>query len=236
MQEGMLLYISKRAKIGGFLEGEAKVLGPTRIGPKTVIGEGVIIGYPVRKKVLSLRRPTFESYDDVSEGSTIGGGCVIRAGSIVYEGVQIGDNVETGHGVLIREKAVIGDGTRIGTYTVIDGNVRIGSKNNIQTGAYIPPGTVIGSNVFMGPYVTVTNDRYPPSPKVSGVTIEDNAAVGSRAVLIAGIRVGEGAVIGAGAIVTKDVRPRTVVLGVPAKIIMSREEYNRKQRDYLSLR
>jgi len=230
------LYISKRAKIVGFLEGEAKVLGPTRIGANTIIGDGVIIGYPVRKKVLNLEKPTFEAYDGVSEGSTIGRGCVIRAGTIVYEGAQIGDNVETGHGVLIRERTVIGNGTKIGTYTVIDGNAKIGNKNNIQTGVYIPPGTVMGSNVFMGPYVTATNDRYPPSPKVSGVTIEDNAAVGSRAVLIAGIRVGKEAVIGAGAVVTKDVQPRTVVLGVPAKVIMSREEYDRKQRDYLSLR
>lgn len=228
------MYISKRAKIRGFLEGEAKVLGPTRIGPKTVIGNGVIIGYPIRKKVLSLKKPGLEAYDGVSDGSTIGRRCVIRAGSIVYEGAQIGNNVETGHGVLIREKTVIGEWTRIGTYSVIDGNVKIGSKNNIQTGVYIPPGTVIGSNVFMGPYVTVTNDRYPPSPKVSGVIIEDYAAVGSRAILIAGIRVGEGAVIGAGAIVTKDVQARTVVLGVPAKVIMSRKEYDMKQRDYLS--
>lgn len=228
------MYVSKRSRVDGFFEGEAIILGPTNVGAMTIIGNGVVIGYPVRKKVLALRRPTFKDYDDVSEGSIVGGGCIIRSGGIIYENSQIGENVETGHGVLIREKTIIGDMTRIGTYTVIDGNARIGSKNNIQTGVYIPPGTVIGSNVFIGPHVTITNDRYPPSPKVSGVTIEDNAIIGSRAVLIAGISIGKGAVVGAGAVVTKDVPPLTVVLGCPAKAVMSRDQYEIKQKEYLS--
>jgi acetyltransferase-like isoleucine patch superfamily enzyme len=236
VSKGEKLFLSKRARIDGILEGEAIILGPTIIGTGTIIGDTVMIGYPARGKVIALgRKANFDKYDEVSDGSKVGKGCIIRAGSRIYEDTQLGDVVETGHGVLIREKTVIGDGTKIGTYTVIDGNVRIGSKSNIQTGVYIPPGTVIGSNVFIGPYVTVTNDRYPPSPKISGVIIEDEVVVGSRAVLIAGVRVGEGSVIGAGAVVTKDVQARTVVLGVPAKVIMSREEYNRKQREYLSL-
>ncbi len=227
--------ISTKAKIEGFLENNATIIGPSVIKKGTFIGEAVIIGYPLRKKVLNMReKPSFETFDDISKGALIGIDCMIRSGSIIYEGTQIGDRVETGHGVLIREKTKIGDGTRIGTHAVIDGNVQIGSNCNIQTGAYLPPGTVIGSNVFIGPYVTITNDRYPPSPKVSGVTIGGNAAIGSRATLIAGIKIGEGTVVGAGAVVTKDIPPKTVVLGVPARRIMSREEYNQKQRDFLA--
>jgi|YelNatPaOPRAMG01_1025707.scaffolds.fasta_scaffold61212_1 acetyltransferase-like isoleucine patch superfamily enzyme len=230
----MDLFISKRAAVRGHLEGDARIFGPSLIGEGTIIGDGVTLGYPVRKKILSLKDVTAEDYDALSEGCKIGKGCIIRSSTIIYEGADLGDNIETGHGVLIREKTVIGERTRIGTYTVIDGNVVIGSNNNIQTGVYIPPGTQIGSDVFMGPYVTVTNDRYPPSPKVSGVVIEDGAAVGSRAVLIAGVRVGKRAVVGAGAVVTKDVPPEAVVVGVPARVIMSRADYDKKQHDYLS--
>jgi acetyltransferase-like isoleucine patch superfamily enzyme len=231
----IILFVSKKAKNEGVFEGEATILGPSHIGAKTIIGNGVVVGYPIRRKVLDLGvKANFSLYDGVSEGSMIGISCIIRSGSIIYENTKIGNSVETGHGVLIREKTTIGDGTRIGTYTVVDGTVVIGQKNNIQTGVYMPPGTVIGSNIFIGPYVTVTNDRYPPTPKVSGVTVGDNAAVGCRAVLIAGIKIGEGALIGAGAVVTKDVPPRTVVVGVPAKRVMSREEYDKKQKDYLA--
>jgi len=229
------MFLSRSARIEGFLEGEAKILGPSRIGARTVIGDGVVVGYPVRRKVLALERPSLEAYDGISEGSSIGSGCIIRPGSTIYEGVQIGNNVETGHGVVVRERTTIGDGTRIGTHAVVDGNAALGARNNIQTGVYIPPGTVIGSDIFMGPFVTVTNDRYPPSPKVSGVTIEDGAAVGCRAVLIAGVRIGCRSIVGAGAVVTRDVPPATVVLGVPARAVMSREEYDRKQKEYLKL-
>lgn len=228
------MFISKMAILKGTIEGEAIILGPSRIGNMTVIGNNSIIGYPIRKKVIGLGCKTnLENYDVISEGASIGEGCIIRSSATIYENAQIGDDVETGHGVIIREKTAIGSGTRIGTYSVIDGNVKIGNKNNIQTGVYMPPGTSIGSNTFIGPYVTVTNDRYPPSPKVSGVTICDGAVIGGRAVLIAGVKIGERALVGAGAVVTRDVPPRKVVIGVPAKVIMSREEYDEKQRTYV---
>jgi len=225
------LFLSKKARIEGGLEGDAVILGPTIIGAGTLIGDIVMVGYPARSKVIALGgKANFQRYDELSEGSVVGKGCMIRGGSRIYEGAQLGDAVETGHSVLVREKVTIGNGSRIGTFTVIDGNVKIGENNNIQTGVYIPPGTVIGSNIFMGPYATVTNDRYPPTPKITGVTIEDDAVIGSRAVLIAGVKIGRGAVVGAGAVVTKDVASMTVVLGVPAKKVMSREEYDKKQR------
>lgn len=227
------MFVSKRAEIQCFFEGEAKIFGPSYIGSMSIIGDNVTVGYPVRKKILSLERKDLESYDSVSAGSRIGRSCIIRSNTILYEGVELGDCVETGHGVLIREGTTVGDGTRIGTHSVIDGNVKIGRNTNIQTGVYLPPGTVIGSGVFLGPYVTVTNDRYPPTPKISGVIIEDDAIIGCRAVLIAGVKIGKKAVVAAGAVVTKDVAPGAVVMGVPAKVAMRREDYDRKQKEFL---
>ncbi|MCX8182326.1 MAG: hypothetical protein N3D12_04340 [Candidatus Methanomethyliaceae archaeon] len=233
MREMPELFISKSATIEGFIEGDVRILGPSYIGSMSLIGDNVTIGYPVRKKILPLERKTLESYDTVSAGSRIGKSCIIRSNTIVYEGVELGDRVETGHGALIREKTTVGEGTRIGTYSVIDGNVKIGNNNNIQTGVYIPPGSVIGSGIFLGPYVTITNDRYPPTPKISGVTVEDEAVIGCRAVLIAGVKIGRRSVVAAGAVVTKDVDPETVVMGVPARAVMSRDEYDKKQREFL---
>lgn len=228
------MYISKRAVIDGSTEGDAVILGPSRIGDGTIIGHNAIIGYPIRKKMLELgSRSSFDQYDERSEGAIIGKKCIIRPSSTIYENVKVGDTVETGHCVMIREKTRIGRGTRIGTYSVIDGNVEIGDNDNIQTGVYMPPGTFVGSNIFIGPYVTVTNDKYPPSPKISGVTICDGAAIGCRAVLIAGVKIGERALVAAGAVVTRDVPAGAVVVGVPAKFVMSREEYDRKQRNYV---
>lgn len=231
--EVLKLFISKKATIFGQIEGEARIFGPSYIGNMSLIGDNVTLGYPVRRKILSLDRKNLESYDSVSTGSRIGNSCIIRSNTIIYENVELGDKVETGHGVMIREGTSVGAGTRIGTHSVIDGNVKIGCNTNIQTGVYLPPGTVIGSGIFLGPYVTVTNDRYPPTPKVSGVTVEDDAIIGCRAVLIAGVRIGRRAVVAAGAVVTKDVAPETVVMGVPARAAMCREDYDKKQKKFL---
>ena len=97
---------------------------------------------------------------------------------------------------------------------------------------YIPPLSRIGKNVFIGPGAALTNDPYPPSEKLVGVTIEDNAIIGSKAVIKAGVTIGKNSVIAMGAVVTKDVLADTVVAGVPAKQKYSREEYDKKQSEW----
>ncbi|MFI5416869.1 MAG: acyltransferase, partial [Nitrososphaerales archaeon] len=99
---------------------------------------------------------------------------------------------------------------------------------------YIPPLSRIGKNVFIGPAAALTNDPYPPSDKLIGVTIKDGAIIGSRAVIKAGITIGENSVVAMGAVVTKDVPDNVLVAGVPAKIKYSREEYDRKQKEWKS--
>ncbi|HXU95688.1 MAG TPA: acyltransferase, partial [Candidatus Nitrosotalea sp.] len=97
---------------------------------------------------------------------------------------------------------------------------------------YIPPLSIIGKNVFIGPAAALTNDPYPASKKMTGVIIEDGAVIGSRAVIKAGVRIGKNSVVAMGAVVTKDVPPNCVVVGVPAKVKYSREEYNKKKKNW----
>lgn len=221
-----------------FIEGDVVILGSSLIGKCTLIGNNVFIGCVSRAKLLDLLKNeaklSYEAYDAVSEGSIIGDNCVIRTNTVIYEGAKLLNGVETGHGVLIREHCVVGENTRLGTHAILDGRVEVGRAVNIQSGVYLPPGSKVGDNAFLGPYVTVTNDKYPPSPKISGVTIGDNAIVGARALLIAGVKVGENAVVAAGAVVTKDVLPNVVVMGVPAKPVGTRQEYEQKRRAYLN--
>ena len=236
-------YVSKRAVVEkAYLELPTIVLGPTLIGEGTIVGTNCLIGYPVRARVLEALQlassgfetaaSIMEALDEASRGARIGKGCVLRSGSVVYENVVLEDHVQLGHMVFIREETRVGEGTVVGTSTVVDGHVEIGKKCKIESCCYLPPLTKVGDNVFLGPGVSVTNDKYPPSDRLTGVTIGSDAVVGSRAVLVAGVTIGEGAVVGAGAVVTKDVEPYTVVVGVPAKPVGKREEYEAKKKAY----
>lgn len=233
-------YISPRAKIHGktILSNNIIVYGPTIIDENTIIGDYVILGFPRRHGLKSLRetysseKRAHEEYDEVSNGVVIGKNAVIRPFTVVYEESVIGDNVETGHFVLVREEVEVGENTLIGTNTIIDGYVKIGRNVRIESGVYIPPRTVVEDNVFLGPRVTITNDKYPVSKRLVGVTIRRGAVVGANSTLIAGVEIGEEAVVAAGAVVTRNVPPRTIVAGIPAKPIASRKTYEEKKKAY----
>ena len=207
------------------------IYGKSVRGGRTYIGSGCLIGYPRRTTLRSLieHSRTLRESLETGEGAKIGGGCIIRPDSTVYEGAVLGDEVETGHSIIVREMCEIGRRTKIGTFSVIDGSVVVGESVSIQSGVYLPPGSVVGDNCFLGPYSTFTNDLYPPSPRISGVKLGRNVVVGARAVLIAGVKVGDNSIIAAGAVVTRDVPPETVVVGVPAKKAYTRKEYEEKR-------
>jgi acetyltransferase-like isoleucine patch superfamily enzyme len=154
--------------------------------------------------------------------------------NFVSETAKIGNNVKIWHFSYIGNNTIIGDNVSIGSLVHIDYNVKIGDNTRIEGSVYIPPLTTIGKNVFIGPCVAFTNDPYPMSPKMIGVVVEDGAIIGGRAVFKAGITVGENSVVAMGAVVTKDVPPNVVVMGHPATIRYSREDYDLKKKNWNS--
>lgn len=150
----------------------------------------------------------------------------------IGEDAIIGENVQIWNFSYIGKGAEIGDNTKIGSLVHIDYGVKIGKNCKVEGMAYIPPLTVIGDGVFLGPGVIFTNDPYPMSDRMVGVTVKDDAIVCAGAMLKAGITVGERAVIGMGAVVTKDVPPDTLVYGSPARQGYPMEQYLEKRKEW----
>jgi acetyltransferase-like isoleucine patch superfamily enzyme len=154
--------------------------------------------------------------------------------NFVAADAKIGKNVKIWHFAMVGSKTVIGNNVKIGSLAHVDYDVRVGSGTKIEGLVYIPPLSRIGKNVFIGPAAVLTNDPYPPSKRMVGVTIEDNAVIGARAVIKAGVTVGRGSVVAMGAVVTKDVPPGKVVMGVPARVAYSRKEFDAKMKEWES--
>lgn len=119
----------------------------------------------------------------------------------------------------INENARFGAGCTVHSHTWI-GAVTIGMDCKIQAFAFIPDGVTIGNRVFIGPHVCFTNDKHPHATgewKQLQTVVEDEASIGAGAVILPGIRIGKGATVGAGSVVTKDVPPGATVKGNPAR-------------------
>lgn len=135
----------------------------------------------------------------------------------------IGKNTRIWQYSVIFENAHLGEGCNICAHTLVESDVIIGNNVTVKSGVYIWDGTRIEDNVFLGPNATLTNDPMPRSKqypeRFSGITLKRGCSIGANATILPGITIGENSMVGAGAVVTKDVPANTVVAGNPAKII-----------------
>ena len=176
------------------------------------IGEGTLIEPDV---TLGFR------YYEKCGPTVLGKDCKLGKGSVIYGDVTIGDHFSGGLYSVIRALVKIGDFCALGNGSVIEGIVRLGDGVRIMTHVYIPSRTWVGDHVFVGPGTTFLNDRYPyrrdPMPTPRGATIEDDVMIGGGVTILPEVNIGERSFIAAGAVVNKDVPPRTLVKGVPGR-------------------
>lgn len=119
-------------------------------------------------------------------------------------------------------KCKIGNNCKIDAFVYIEEGVEIGDNCKIRAFTFIPTGVKIGNNVFIGPRVTFTNDKYPrigKEWKLLETVVEDGVSISAASVILPGVRIGSYAMVGAGAVVTKDVPARSIVVGNPARVI-----------------
>lgn len=219
-QVGAYSILQGKVKLGDgvVVGGNVTVRGPVDIGTRCYVGDNCYVGFPSRATLEAALEKGVD-FEDLNSPVAVGEKTVLRSHCVVYEDVKIGGNVKFGHHVLVREKVSVGDNSVIGSATVIDGDCSIGHDVSIQSGVYIPTHTRIEDFVFLGPQCVLTNDKYVAQHpyKMRGPTIRKGVSIGANALVMPAVEIGEGAVVGAGAVVTKNVLPRTIVTGVPAR-------------------
>jgi UDP-2-acetamido-3-amino-2,3-dideoxy-glucuronate N-acetyltransferase len=155
-------------------------------------------------------------------------------GVLAGENVHFGENVVVWNYVVVGDNTRVGEGTCVGSFCDIGKDVVIGKNCNIQTHVTISNGCRIGNDVFIAPNSSLLNDKYPRSSLLTPPIIEDHAVIGGGVTVLPDVTIGEKSVVGAGSVVAKTVPPRTVVAGVPARFVMSLQEYLAKQKNYVS--
>lgn len=184
--------------------------GLVLVGERTTIERGVELCHPTRGgEQLPVR---------------IGDDCYIRSGTVIYSGVTVGNGCQTGHHAMIRENSTLGNRTVVGTGAVVEFGTTLGDHVMIETQSYITANVVVEDYVFVGPCVVTTNDkrmlwrREGANQFLKGPTLRWGCRIGGGSVLLPGVEVGREAMIGAGAVVTKNIPARAIAFGNPATV------------------
>ena len=198
---------------------------PTAIvHPGTVLGEGVkVLEHAVVGKQPSLS-PRSTAKREPLPPAEIGEGSIVSTAAVVFAGTRIGARVIVGDQACVRERCDLGDDVVVGRGSLVENDTSIGALTKIQAHAYITAYSTLEENVFIAPCVVTTNDNFMGRTEgrhelIKGPTIRRGARVGGGAILCPGIEIGEEAFVGAGAVVLRDVPPRAVVVGNPARQI-----------------
>jgi acetyltransferase-like isoleucine patch superfamily enzyme len=203
---------------------EAAVHPTAIVYPGTVLGEGVkVLEHAVVGKLPALSPRSTAKREDLPPAE-IGEGTIVSTGAVVFAGAKVGARVILGDQSCVRERVVVGDDVVIGRGSLVENDTTIGAMTKIQAEAYITAYSTLEDHVFVAPCVVTTNDNFMGRTErrhglIKGPTIRRGARIGGGAILLPGIEIGEEAFVGAGAVVTKDVERRMLVVGNPARVM-----------------
>jgi len=196
----------------------AVIYGGAVIGDGTRIEEHVVLGKPEQGYAVG------DSYPGTGAATIIGSGTVIRGGAVVYAGTEIGDATMVGHQTLLRSFVIVGQDTQLGHNLTAERASRIGARVRCSPGSHITGSCVLADRVFLGAGVRTVNDKYlvwrdpERQPQLAAPSFGYGARVGSGVTVLAGVSIGEHALVGAGSVVTRDIPSGAMAFGVPARI------------------
>ena len=214
---GAVIHDGVRVGSGSTIGAGAVVHAGTQIGQNCLVEDGAVLGKRPR-----LREGSSAAGTEIGM-LVIGDGVTMCSGAIVYAGAEIGERAIIGDQSQVREGSRIGTRSVVGRASCIDFAAQVGARVLIQTAVYVTGGSVVEDDVFLGPGVITTNDhamgRHAAGAPLQGPTFKRACRVGGGVVLVPGVEIGEEAFVAAGALVTKDVAARAVVMGVPARVV-----------------
>lgn len=194
------------------------VCGGAQLGEGVRVEEGVIVGKPEAGYAIG------HVYPGAGAETVIGPGVTLRAGAILYAGTGVGEATVVGHHTLLRSFVTVGAGTQLGHHLTVERATRIGDGVRCSPGSHITSSAVLADHVFLGAGVRTVNDREliwreaDRQPELVPPRFERGAKVGSGSTILAGIVIGEHALVGAGSVVTRDVPAGATAYGVPARV------------------
>ena len=186
------------------------------IGDRVEIFPGAYIGKEPKGAGTLARQPVFERRVLIGSDTSVG------PHAVIYYDVEIGEHTLIGDGASIREQCRIGCYSLISRYVTINYNATVGHRTRILDFSHITGNCIIGNDVFISTMIATTNDNALGregynEQQIKGPIIEDGAMIAANVTLLPGVTIGQKAVIGAGSVVTKDVAPESVMMGVPAR-------------------
>jgi acetyltransferase-like isoleucine patch superfamily enzyme len=192
--------------------------------PGTIVGDDCrILDYAVVGKQPTLS-PRSTARREELPPLELGAGTIVSTGAVVFAGTRLGARVIVGDQACVRERCEIGEDVVIGRGSLVENDSTVGARTKIQAMAYVTAYSTLEEDVFLAPCVQTSNDNFMGRTERrhelrKGPTIRRGARVGVGAVLCPAVEIGEEAFVGAGAVVVKDVAPRVVVVGNPARVL-----------------
>jgi acetyltransferase-like isoleucine patch superfamily enzyme len=217
---GSFVHVCAGAAIGaGSVIGDhVTICADAKIGAGCLISDFAMVGKRPRLAPTSTAKSGELKGLVLGEGCSVGSHTVLMAGSVFGRGCLVGDNAG------VRERCRIGDNVVVGRGVTVENDTEIGSRTKIQSGAYVTAYVLIEEDCFIAPMVVTTNDNFMGRTEarfksLKGCTVRRGARVGGGSHILPGVEIGEEAFVATGSVVTRDVPPGKLVMGVPAKVV-----------------